>query len=420
MFFKNPLDKKFTQWARGKKVLPPNASMMKEKFLSSARLPSGAVKQVRPPKFYFKILSVGLAVMVLYVGVNYYRNSMITSKSSYVYDNGFGGGGAGGLSLQSSGGSGGEDMALQYGAATGLGYSESGFVRSVREMAATVQDAIYDGIYTDRAYAPAMQNSTVRDTREFSKISYNSTLKTRDVEDISTRILTTVRGNGGRVDDASIQEKYSYINFVIPKDNLLQFKTEIKSMVGKKFYKESLHIQNLLPEKVGIEDSAKTHSRLLSDAQDKLKDLNVKHTKTIADLQRSLNNINGILAKFRAEVTTDTIRQKQIKTEISSLVARQGAVQKQITDENTWYGWDSTRLEQDVKNNQTQLDNLGEQEKNLLDNVETVQGYVSVQWMSLWQMINIYIPYLWAWVVGAIVLLLIFNYFSKRRTITAW
>jgi chromosome segregation ATPase len=175
-----------------------------------------------------------------------------------------------------------------------------------------------------------------------------------------------------------------------------------------------------VPEKVGIEDYTKTYNRLLSDAQNKLNDLNVKHAKTISDLQRQFSNINSSIAKLKREVPTDPERQKQIKTEIASLTVRKGAVQKQITDENTWYGWDSTRLEQDVKNNQTQLDNLGEQEKNLLDNIETVQGYVSVQWMSVWQMINIYIPYLWVWVVGVCVLLFIFSYFSKRRTINAW
>lgn len=405
MFFKNPLDKKFAQWGRGKKVMPPNATIMKEKFLSSARLPSGNVKQARPPKFYFKILSVGLAVMVLFVGVNEYKKNLT-------------------VTTQSPGWYGSDYRAVDLGmpiAATGLGQSESGFVRSVREVATTIQDAIYDGMYDDnRAYPPVMQNSTIRDAREFSKINYNANIKTRDVEDISTRILTTVRGYGGRVDNASIAEKYASISFVVPKDNLVQFKTEIKGLVGKKFYVESLHIQNLLPQKVGLEDSTKTYAKLLSDAQDKLKDLNAKHAKTIADLQRQLNNINGIVAKLKAEVTTDPERQKQIKTEISSLTVRKVALQKQISDENTWYGWDSTRLEQDIKNNQSHLDNLDVQEKNLLDNVETVQGYVSVQWMGVWEMVNIYIPYLWVWVIGLCVLLLIFNYFSRRRTISAW
>lgn len=259
MFFKNPLDKKFAQWARGKKVLPPNVSVMKEKFLSSVRLPAGDVKQARPPRFYFKILSVGLAVMVLFVGVNEYKkNSMVATQSPGWYGSDYG---AVDLGMPS--------------AATGLSQSENGFVRSAKEIAANVQDAIYDGMYDDnRAYPPVMQNTTIRDTREFSKINYNSNIKTRDVEDVSTRILTTIRGYGGRVDDASIAEEYASISFVVPKDNLVQFKTEIKSLVGKNFYVESLHIQNLLPQKVGLEDSTKTYNKLLSDAQEKLKDLN--------------------------------------------------------------------------------------------------------------------------------------------------
>jgi hypothetical protein len=76
-----------------------------------------------------------------------------------------------------------------------LGYKENGFVRSVREIAATVQDGIYGG--GEQVYPQNYYNSmaaSVNDTREFSKVSYNSILKTRDVEDVSTRILTIVRG----------------------------------------------------------------------------------------------------------------------------------------------------------------------------------------------------------------------------------
>jgi hypothetical protein len=424
MFFKNPLDKKFAQWGKGKKVLPSNASMMKEKFLSSAELSSSPVKQMRPPKFYFKILSLGLAVVVLFVGVSEYRKNsriaMVGGQSSGWYEGGFTEEKSVAPTAPAVYNQSAQDLGIQSGEVTALGRQDGvgGVVDMVANGAKSIAREFVQPEYNQNRYNPTP--TSINDTREFSKFSYNSTLKTRDVEDISTRILTTIRGYGGRVDDASLQEKYSYISFVVPKANLLQFKTEIKGMVGKKFYVESLHIQNLLPEKVGIEDSTKTYSKLLSDAQEKLKDLNEKHAKTIAGLQRDLNNINGRIAKLKAEVTSDPERQKQIKTEISNLVVRQRAVQKQIADENTWYGWDSTRLEQDVKNNQTQLDSLGTQEKNLVDTVETVQGYVSVQWMSLWEMINIYIPYLWAWVVGLCFLLLIFNYFSKRRTINAW
>lgn len=415
MFFKNSLDKKFAQWGRDKKVLPSNVSMMKEKFLSSARLPSGAGKQVRPPKFYFKILSVGLAALVLFVGVNYYRNSFIATQSGYV-------GGeltktAGSPTTFNYNGSG-QDLGIQSGEAVSLGSPEKGdFVRSIKETAASF---VQDGAYNNRAYPPVMQNSTISDTREFSKFSYNATLKTREVEDVSTRILTIVRGNGGRVDNASIAEKYASISFVVPKDNLLQFKTEIKSLVGKKFYVESLHIQNLLPEKVGIENTTENVENSLEATKADLDSLTKKHNTVIADYQKQLNVVTINIQALRAEVTTDTVRQKQIKAEISSLVFRQGALQRQISDENKWYGWDSARLEQDIKIKQTQLDDLGTQETNLLDNVETVQGYVSVQWVSVWQMINIFVPYLWAWVIGFCILALIFNYFSKRRTINAW
>ncbi len=433
MFFKNPLDKKFAQWARGKKVLPLNASVMKEKFLSSVKNSDFVeVKKIRPVMFKKLVLSFGLAVLVLLVAGDMTRVILFRGKMAEEYGitqiGGVSRGGGYGVTMSAPIAANRDGynesfdaLGLQPGKATGLG-SKDIRAQSLIGMAADkatsfVKEFVQPEYQQNRYFATS---NSINDTREFSKFTYNSALKTRDVEDVSTRILTTIRGYGGRVDDASIQEKYSYINFVVPKDNLLQFKTEIKGMVGKRFYVESLHIQNLLPEKVAIEESTEVVNKNLIDLQDKLKEFTEKHGKTIAGLQRDLGSVNGRIAKLNAEVTSDPERQKQIKVEIAALAARQGVLQRQIISENNRYNFDKASMEQYIKSTQAKLDNLDTQEKNLLDNVETVQGYVAVQWISVWQMINIYIPHLWAWVVGAIVLLLIFNYFSKRRTIQAW
>ncbi len=422
MLFNNFIQKKFARWGEGKREVPGNMVAMKEKFLAAANVPASKPLRIKPRKFYIGLLSTSLAVLLLVVGLKEYaKNSlMIASSPMASYSSGYAGEmeSIGGQPAYDYDGSAAEDsLGIQYGKAVPLG--QSGGIGGVVDRVANEVSSLARE-FVEPEYYQYNRSTPIADDREFLKYTYNANLQTRDVEDVATKILTIVRGYNGRVDSARINESYANVSFVVPQDDLLAFKQEIKALVGKRFYEENLYLQNLLPEKVQIEDSAETSSKLLSDTQDKLKELNAKHAKTIADLQKNLNSINAQIAKLKAEVTTDPERQKQIKAEISNLTNRKGTVQRQISDENTWYGWDQTRLEQDVKNHQTELDNLAKQDKQLDQNVETVQGNINIQWISFWEMLNMYVPYFWAWILGLCGFALIFNYFSKRRTIKAW
>ncbi len=419
MLFNKFIDKKFTQWGKGKQQVPGNMVAMKEKFLAAANIPASKPLKIKPRKLYIGLLSTSFAVLLLVVGLKEYaKNSlMVASSPTASYSPGSPGYGGeleklGGQQAYDASVADG-DMGIQYSEVTALGRQDGigGVVDSVANRAKSIV-----GDFVQPEYQQFGSTAAV-DDREFLKYSYNSNIQTREVEEVATKILTIVRGYNGRVDNARINDQYANVSFVVPKDELLNFKMEIKALVNKRFYQESLYLQNLLPEKVYLEDSAQSASKLLSDAQDKLKDLNEKHTKTIAGLQRNLNGVNASIAKLKTEVTTDPARQKQIKTEIASLSARRAAIQRQISDENTWYGWDKTRLEQDVKNNQSQLDALAKQDKQLDEHVETVQGNISIQWVSIPEMLEAHVPYYWAWVIGLCLLALIVNFFGKRRTI---
>lgn len=416
MFFKNILDKKLAQWGKAKQVLPPNASMMKERFLSSATLPHNPLKHVRPPRFYFKILSVGLAALVLFVGVHEYRkNSRDMSSGSY-------GGGYSSDGLvpprgQTEYNESADPLAIRLGEATPLSQSAgvAGIVDTVTERAKSIARE-----FVQPEYYPYNPSTPITDDREFLKYSYNANLQTRDVEEVSTKILTIVRGYKGRVDSARINDNYSNISFVIPKDDLFSFRAEVKALVGKRFYQENLYLQNLLPEKVAIEESTEVVSKNLVDLQDKLKEFTEKHNRTITGLQRDLGSVNGRIAKLNAEVTTDPERQKQIKAEVATLTVRQGVLQRQIISENSRYNFDKASMEQYIKSTQAKLDNLSKQDKDLDEYVETVQGNINIQWMSIHEMLDIYVPYYWVWIIGLCILGLIARSLTKRRTIEAW
>ena len=60
-----------------------------------------------------------------------------------------------------------------------------------------------------------------------------------------------------------------------------------------------------------------------------------------------------------------------------------------------------------------QLEALGQQDSALTENVETVQGSVSVQWIGIWETFTLYVPAFWLVVIfGAII---IFYFLFGRR-----
>ena len=415
MFFKNPLDKKFSEWGKGKRAVPSNMSAMKEKFLATANVPVSQPLNIKPRRLYIGVLSAGLAVLLVFVGLKEYEKKGSIASMPLAYNTSYGGGIMPATSPEQYDESATlSDVDTRSGEAASLGqrYEDGNAVDSVENRVKSFTKEFVQPEYRQFASTPAV------DDREFLKYTYNASLETREVEEVATKILTIIRGYKGRVDNARINDQYASVSFVVPKDDLLNFKEEIKSLVGKRFYEENLNLQNLLPEKVYIAESAETVNKNLTDFQTRLKELNDKHAKIIADLQRQVNGVVVRIAALRKEqATANPERQKQITAEIASLGTRQGSLNRQISEENKYYGWDKTSLEQDIKNTQTQLDNLSKQDTQLNEKVETVQGSINIQWISIPEMADIYVPYYWAWIIGLCGLALIVNFFTKRRRI---
>lgn len=416
MFFKNPLEKKLRQWAKDVHASPPSAVAMKDKVLNLVRVPNKTAARLQSPRSYFFALSGMAAVLVLLVGMYSYKKmhlfQVATSGGSYeVAPQAMlvGGGGCGaGVQCDLSASVQSDELGVAYGYETGLGNSNSDSVL------ANAVDIV--GKVSKEVSSLVAPVAFVPDTREFLKYEYNASIKSRHVQELTGRLQTVVRGYGGRVDSVSVQKKYGYIYFVVPKSSLDEFKSEVKSLANARFYEESVQGKNLLSEKVVIEKSLDTTNQSLVSWQESLSVLNKEHDGHILYMQKQLNDAASRIAKLRKEITSSTARQKEINAELSRLYAAQAETKKNITGENEYYNSRKFYLEDQIKINQNQLASLVGQDKELQDTVETVQGSIQLQWVSIFEVINIYVPYFWLWIIIIFVLVLLTRHYTKRRS----
>jgi hypothetical protein len=164
-------------------------------------------------------------------------------------------------------------------------------------------------------YLSPSNNLPISDAREFLKKDYNATIRTRDVETLTTRVQTMVRGFNGRVDGSSSSEKFGYISFVVPASSLDAFRLEIKSLVPNKLYIEQTSTQNLLPQKQVIEEQRANVSNTLAQLADSRNQLVASHLSRISGLQSRLKAI----AKESLGLPPEDPKQQQLAAEKISL-----------------------------------------------------------------------------------------------------
>ena len=236
---------------------------------------------------------------------------------------------------------------------------------------------------------------SVTDTREFLKIGYHATLRTRAVQELTRRVETTVRGFGGRIDQIASSQKSGYVSFVVPKSKYEAFRDELESFVGPRFLSINISSQNLLPQKISIEERQKQTEENLATLNADRKKLVSTHAQTVASLQTQIDADAVQLATLRAQTTTDPAQQAQITTQIEAVFIDQANLKVRLTDENATYKQQLNSLDADIKYAQAELEGVKTQDQNLLDTVETVQGTVSINWISLWEIAQLYLPGFW-------------------------
>ena len=247
------------------------------------------------------------------------------------------------------------------------------------------------------------------DTREFLKTSYNASMNTRDVQGLTRKVETTVRGFSGRIDQESSSPKSGYLSFTVPQSKYDAFRTELESLVGKRFLTVSISSQNLLPQKVNIEEQQKRADESLAEYTSTRAKLVSAHTSTAASLQSQINTDNQTLITLRAQPQT-----AQTFAEIQNVSNDLASLQKRLASENATYKVQLSNADANIKNAQNWQKAIETQDEAFLDNVATVSGTVSIGWVSAWDIVQLYFPGYWIPAIFAGLTIVSF-YFDRRR-----
>jgi hypothetical protein len=273
---------------------------------------------------------------------------------------------------------------------------------------APMQDQMGTGVYYPQPYPPQSQEVPATDTREFLKTYYNASMSTRDVQGLTRRVETTVRGYDGRVDQESSSPKYGSISFAVPQSKYDAFRTELEGLVGSRFLSVSISSSNLLPQKLSIEEQQKQADTSLANYQAARQKIVSTHSSTVVSLQSQIDADAQRLADLRAEIQTS-----EILAQIQAVSDDQASLKTRLANENASYKGQLANADANIKNAQDWQKGVQTQDKALLDNVATVTGSVSIQWIGWWDLIRLYLP--GYWIPFIFLVLTILSFVRDRR-----
>ncbi len=253
-------------------------------------------------------------------------------------------------------------------------FGDCGMITGVNRVVTPSFSENSKSVSSDYSLMPYYQNNpTVNDTREFLKTNYSAEIQTRNVKRIVLDIKNVVRDVNGRVDSSNENPKNGYVSFVIPKSNFENFKDQIAGITNEKLIIENISSDNLLSQKQSIEQEQNSANASLASLQQQQKNLISKHTENIMILR---SNFMGI------------------------------ELEQQLAYEDSSFNANSQNLKKQIENVNLELSYIAKQDSNFTDNIETVSGSISVQWISLWQLAKIFSPVSPVIVIIAIVIIL--------------
>lgn len=249
---------------------------------------------------------------------------------------------------------------------------------------------------------------SANDTREFLKVYYNAAMRTRDAQGLTRRVETTVRGYDGRIDAESSSPQSGYVSFVVPMSKYDAFRTELEGLVGSRFLTVNISSQNLLPQKQSIEEQQKQADSTLADYKAARQSIVNAHASVAKSLQAQIDADAQTLVALRAQPPTP-----QIQAQIQVVSDDWASLKQQLANENASYAKQLSNADANIKYAQDWQTAVKTQDAALLDNVATVSGTVSIQWISLWDMAQLYLP--GYWIPAIFAALTVLSYLSDRR-----
>jgi hypothetical protein len=258
------------------------------------------------------------------------------------------------------------------------------------------------------SYESGYKNAPLSDTREFIKKTFNATLKTRKVEDVARKTEILIKGSEGRIDDSNISTDFASFRFIIPKNNFDNFEKELRTYTNTKFYTQSISSINLLNEKRNIEQNQdSTQSNIEGLNKEKIR-ITTEYNKQHSAYTVKINSAQSLIDKYQNDLravneefdrSTSAEEQDRLRTQIYDLQDKVAA-QFQILDVNTkarasLISKTKTQLENlgfSLEDQQSILKNLSEKTSDFYQNIETVDGYISIRHLSLWEAFTILSP----------------------------
>lgn len=299
---------------------------------------------------------------------------------------------------------------------TGDTYGPSGMMRATDvsvSNAPMMSQGMGGGVSAQYAYPPdyypyPSPDVPANDTRELLKVNYGVDMRTRDVPGLTRHVETTVRGHGGRIDQESSSPESGYVSFVVPMSKYDAFRSELEDLVDSRFLTVNIQSSNMLPQKQSIEDQQKQADSTLADYQASRAKLVTAHAGTVKSLQAQIDADTQALAVLRQQPQT-----YDVQTQVQTMSDDLASLQSQLANENADYKQQLSYADESIKSAQDWQKAVKTQDQALMDNVATVNGSVSIEWISLWEMARVYLPGYWIPAIFAI--LTILSYLWDRR-----
>lgn len=371
------IEQELAEWGKAGRRLPSNAALVKQRFISqvTARVDEQTLKQVRRvPWFSFAFTGLAVVAFVIFSpqadkGV---LPQVVTREQSFTTQPGA------------------DTFSMQAAAPTAM--SDAG----------------------NSMFKTAPQGVTIEDTRQFLKTDYGAYIKTRQVDALSEQLQILVRGLGGRIDSASSSEQSGYLSFVLPTEKLDTFRTQLKSITGERFVHEHVQTENLLSQKVNIEEQTKDVEQQLAQLQVNKNQLTDTHNQTVAALQAQLAASSKERARLLTEKQNHPDQALALEARVAELNRAINGLNAKLGDENASYMNRLADLDAQLQAQEASKTSLQKQDTQLVNTVATVRGNISLTRISVWQLVDTHVSLQWL-VSGLLLVFAVIGYFFHRR-----
>ena len=267
-------------------------------------------------------------------------------------------------------------------------------------------------------YLPLGGAPTIQDTREFMKTNYGADIKTRNVRESMRDVKGVIRDASGRIDQISENEKNGYVSFVVPKTNFDKFKDDIESITNEKLITEDISSQNLLQQKQGIEGAQKIVDGNLASLKKQNETLVANHNKKAKELKSAIDTMQGKLDQLNFLVTkiTDQVQKTTLTDQAGSFQDNIDLMKQQLATENANYSANSKNLKIQIDTAVAQGEGVKQADTDFTDNIETVSGYISIRWISLWELAKIFSP-IHPTIIVLVIIAIVWYVLRKKRVL---